>query len=342
MLQVKWLRTITIAAAIGGIFLQSCKKENGIDNNNVIRTPYGLYFADNQGALYNTNDGKSIRRIFNTDGYVQRSIVTSGTNLLFVKKNVHLSTDNGDNFNPTDLSVNPKSRWESLMVDVPSHGRIYITSLNGLGIIYSEDHGKTWKNDMDWDTGPGGTVLYAPYPHTIAQLKGGDLFCYNNDSQMLYRRTSKTDTWKAVAKNGLPPHTYFLSHLNDALIATDVAGTGTQGVYFSTDKGLNWTAYSGLPADVPLMDTYAPFEQTLLVGTRGFGVYRLQSGAFVPSSNGLPSNCIVYSITAKSDTYKNEVVKQYIYAATNAGLYRSEDGGQNWILQYDGDIRLLY
>lgn len=337
MLQGKWLRSITIAAAIGGIFLQSCKKENGIDNNNIIRTPYGLYFADNEGAMFNTNDGISVKKIFNTDGYIQRSIVTSGSNVLFVKRNLHLSTDNGDNFNPTETTVNPLALWQSVMLDVPGHDRLYLCSTSGYGVKFSEDHGKTWVTDSEWDTA---TVKAPMLPHTLAQLKGGDLFGFSNTNQRLYKRTGKTAKWTMVTTNSLPVHSYFLSRLNDALVATDISGA--DGVFFSNDKGSNWTRYGGLPAGVPLMATYAPFDQTLLVGTKGMGVFRLESGNFVASNNGLLPNTTVYSIVAKSDTYKNNIVKQYVYIAGNTGLYRSEDGGKNWIQMIQGDIRLVY
>ena len=100
MLQGKWLRTLAIGAALCSILTQGCKKENGIDNNNVISTPYALYYTDNQGAMFNTNDGLHGKIIFNTDGVLQRSIAVSGNNLLFVKHNVHLSIDNGNNFKP--------------------------------------------------------------------------------------------------------------------------------------------------------------------------------------------------------------------------------------------------
>ena len=88
MLQGKWLRSITMATALCGILAQSsCKKENGIDNNNVISTPYALYYSDGNGALFNTNDGQLFKWIFKGENVPMRSIVTSGNNILFVKYN---------------------------------------------------------------------------------------------------------------------------------------------------------------------------------------------------------------------------------------------------------------
>lgn len=337
MIHAKWLRKVSFVAALGALLIQGCRKENGIDNNNVIRTPYSLYFSDNKGAVFNTNNGQDYKIIHYPDGYAIRSFITSGPNLLFVKKNLHLSIDDGNNFNPVDSFINPASVTQSLALDVPSHGRIYVSSTKGLGVIYSENNGKLWQIDTAWDYDnlPG-----APYPNSFAQLKNGNLFAFSNIQQKLYRRTSKTTRWYEVNKNGLPLHDYFLSRLNDALIATD--RSGIEGIYFSNDEGQNWTKYGGLPMGIPINATYAAFDQVMLAGTAGYGLYRLQNGAFVPSNNGIDINTTVYSIIAKSDTYKNEIVKNYIYIGCNTGLYRSEDGGQNWIKMQKADIQRVF
>ena len=228
---------------------------------------------------------------------------------------------------------------------MPSHdNRLYLASTRGYGVLISDDHGVTWQEDNLVDTD---NILGPFNPSSFAQLKSGNLFAFSNGSQKLYKRTSKTDRWHEVSTTGLPLHTYFLSHQNDALIAADV--TGIAGVYYSNDNGQNWYAYTGLPTGAPVYAAYAPFERSLLVGT-SLGVYRLQSGSFVASNNGLDAHTIVYSITGKTDIYKNGVIKEYVYIATSTGLYRSEDEGQNWVFMDDGqndashkhDIRLVY
>ena len=345
MLQGKWLRTLAMATAISSILMQGCKKENGIDNNNVISTPYALYYTDNQGALFNTNDGLHGKIIFPTDGWPQRAIAVSDTNVLFVKKNLHLSTDNGNNFNPTDLSVTPTANWQSIIINVTNQdNRLYLASTRGYGILISDDHGISWQVDTMVDKD---NITSPFYPTSFAQLKGGNLFAFSNGLQKLYKRTSKSDRWHEVAMTGLPAHTYFLSHQNEALIAADVSGSA--GVYYSNDNGQNWYAYAGLPAGSPIHAAYSPFERQLLVGTN-LGIYRLQSGNFVPSNAGLAAQTIVYSITGKTDIYKNGVIKEYVYIATSTGLYRSEDEGQNWVFMPDDtmppngrhDLRLVY
>ena len=339
----KWLRRgVLLSTVLGALYVGSCRKSNGIENNTVIQTPYGLYFTDGEGALYNTNDGRTIKRDFPVDGSGMRSITISGPNVIFIKRNVHVSEDNAQHFNPKDTTANRHAPFQSIMLDVPSHGRVYICvdsfpNSQGMGIKYSEDHGLTWKVDTStaFDTS-----VHPPYgPSSFAQTRNGDLFAYNNRSGELIKRTSKTAPWVLV-RNG-PDTTnkkhYFLSHFNNVLLAADTSG----GVYYSSDAGQTFAAYPGLPG-AHIVSLAAPFEQTLLAGTKGAGIYRLVSGSFVAANNGLAPNSIVYSIAGKDDTYKNGVIRQYIYIATNTGLYRSEDGGENWTLQYPGDMRRVF
>lgn len=335
----KWVCNLTFVALIGALCFQSCRKENGIDNNNVIRTPYTLYYGDSEGGVEHTNDGATYKRVFPFDGIPVRALTTSGNNVLFVKVNTHLSENDGRNFNPTNFSTTQLTNFQSIILDVPSHNRLYLCTnpAIGRGLQYSGDHGKTWQLDNNFNL-PDTTYIQ---PSSLVQLKGGDVFLFSQqDSRRirLFTRTSANAAWDEIPMNGLPlTGTYFLSRLNDALIASSSTG----GVYFSPDKGRNWFLYGGLPTAQQVNTTFAPFDQILLTGTSD-GVYRLVSGDFVLSNQGFEPNTIVYSLTAKSDTYKNAVIKQYVFAGTSTGLYRSEDLGQNWIQVKDGDIRRVY
>lgn len=341
----RWLRLCTVfCVAAGMLTVQSCRKHNGIDNNTVIQTPYGLFFSDKQGALYNTNDGQTYHLLFPADGYSMRSVVTSGLNILFVKRNTHLSLDNGLNFNFTDTTVLERTPWQSIMLDVPSHGRVYlcVDSFAGVGgpefagVKYSTDHGKTWQVDNNYDP----NTLTAPISaQSLAQLRNGDLFAYDNVKPALYKRTSAGAPWGPVTTSGLPAgRSVFLSHFNNALLAADTLG-GV--VYYSNDGGATFNPYPGLPGR-KIRCVVAPFEQELLVGTDSAGVYRLLNGGFIAANNGLTSGSVVHAFAGKDDLYKNGVIKQYVYLASNTGLYRSEDGGQNWVMVLPGDFRRVF
>ncbi|HRO41188.1 MAG TPA: hypothetical protein PL009_00030 [Flavipsychrobacter sp.] len=320
---------------------QSCKKSNGIDNNTVIKKPYGLYIGSNTGELLATNDGLTFKTVFGVDRFPYRSIITSGpTNLLFVKGNVHLSENNGQNFNPTYLQYATPgifAPWQSLILNVADHGRIYLSSMDPAtrGIVYSEDNGKRWKADGEWEPGAiGGAIT------SFAQLSNGTLFSFSDANDSLYVRGDKNAKWTHYPQTKVQPTGMsYLSHFNNTLLLTDY--NGPMGVQYSNDSGKIWTKYPGLP-NRKLRVTHAPFGRVLLVGTDSMGVYRLENGKFVPSINGLETNTTVYSIVGKEDIYKNSIEKKYIYIATNRGLYRSEDLGFSWALMLEGDFGALY
>lgn len=339
-------RSTLAFVAIAIIALQSCKKENGIDNNAVIEKPYGLYISDDQGQLLNTNDGETYKTIFPPDGYRSRALITSGNNIIWVKKNVHLSTDNGANFNPTYnkiqafyLNLLPYLPWQQIIIDVPDHKRVYIGSTDGQGVAMSVDNGKTWTVDNEWDDNTvGGNIT------SFTQLKSGLLYAHSLTTDSLYQRDNASDKWTWVNQQTPLPATgiFYISHYNNTLLATDISGAS--GVYASDDKGLNWMPYSGLPNTHILYTTAAPFDEVLLVGTDSLGIYRFEpsSSSFVASNAGLGTNTVVYSIVGKDNLYKNNISKRYVYIATNKGLFRSEDMGRNWSLVKPGSYVGLY
>jgi hypothetical protein len=317
---------------------QSCKKSNGIDNNTVIKKPYGLYIGANNGELLNTSDGLNYKTVFGVDRYAYRAIVTSGNNVMFVKANLHLSENNGQNFNPVYKSfINPFAFWQSLILNSESHGRIYLSSIDPAtrGVVYSEDNGLKWKPDGKWDAGAlGGGIS------SFAQLKNGALFAFSDNNDSLYLRDNKDDDWSHYPQTKQQPSgTSYLSSFNNTLLLTDLSGA--QGVQYSNDSGKTWTKYTGLPL-AALHATGAPFGSVLLVGTDSMGIYRLENGVFKASNNGLETHTTVYSIAGKEDIYKNGFQKRYIYIATDKGLYRSEDLGFSWALVLEGDYGAVY
>lgn len=318
----------------------SCKKSEGIDNNKVIRTPYAVFFGEKLGTITKTNDGFSYQDIFKPDGVAARAIAVSGDNIIFIKTVLRYSSNNGVNFNqpvPGQVipNVNPTARWASMILDVPGD-RLYVASLDGSGIEVSEDHGKSWEPDPS--PGPASNVA------SFTRTSDGKLYGLDPSGANLYLRPASTASWTAVsAATGLPAGTeWYLSHSNNTLLAADY--TGAQGVYYSDDGGVTWKAYSGLPTSQEVLSCASPLDQVVLAGTDSMGIYRLDptTGSFVASNNGLKPFTSVYGITGKQDTYKNGVIKRYVYITTNFGLFRSEDMGRNWVLMKTGDMRAIW
>jgi hypothetical protein len=374
-MQKKSLYSIVAALALtAGIY--SCNRINGVDNNQVIETPYSLYFADSAGAVYNSNDGRTVKLIFPADGKPCRALCTSGNNVLIIKDNVYYSTDNGKNFNhsydsveqakfPACGTLDSLPQNQTMVIDLPDWPRTFISTNDPrvltetiIGASSTENtHGTygSWYPDLPDSNGNVGFVPIAV--HSFTKLTSGVVVGYDAvRDRVVYRE--KSTLWKESTGNsaghfgvgaptrqtgtGLPDTAYCFGHFNNQLIAL-VNRCSAHGAWFSEDTGRNWTAYSGLPQNA-LLCIAAPFEQTCLVGTKGAGLYvlNLNTSSFQQVINGLASNLHIRSITAKQNIYKNGNVEKSIFIATNQGIYVSKDNGINWTLTIQGNFTAIY
>lgn len=335
--------------ALFAIATQSCKKENGIDNNNVIQRPYVLYASDAVGNIINSNDGENFRTIFSGDGKPLRALITSKKNILIVKeKTVFFSENEGKLFNPIKpilVQVPSTILWPYFILDIPSLNRIYICNERIGGVAQtaiSPENGTYFNPDTSWTENDTPLIMesftYADNKILFGYSQTGSLFAGNK----LFAKFEKDKVWTPVYTD--LPNTagarYYLSHTGSRLVATDYNAIST-GAYYSDDSGKRFKPYTGLPVGKTIHCTYSAY-QTLLVGTSGNGVYRTSGTAFEAANSGIPANTTVYSIVAKDNLYKNDAVNKYFYIATNKGIYKSEDLAKSWVKVKDGDYRLLY
>jgi hypothetical protein len=192
----------------------SCSKVNGIDNSNVIETPYSLYFSDTAGTLYSSNDGKAFSVVFPADGFPSRAICTVNSNILWAKTNMYVSTNNGLNFNHAydSLASYPFGSCaglgmnlnQSMIVNVSDWGMVYCVSSSPafndyLGVVFSLNvggiAGSWWFDTVDSLNQIGGT--YGPGITTMtsyAYLPNGVLCGYDGIHNRNFYRI-KTSLW---------------------------------------------------------------------------------------------------------------------------------------------------
>lgn len=322
------------------LLFSACHKDNtlGIDNDKVIKIPYSLYAADQGGSIINTNDGSTFRQMFPPDGFNNTKVLSSGDYLLVIKQNLHMSTNNGKNLNVVYSNVN-HFPWASMAYDYPTYNRVYVTSTQGRGIAYSEDHGETWELDNLWDE-----ENLPPYfsISSFAGLPSGKLFAYSNEGNILFYKDNVEAPWTQVNTEGafpVNPAQYFLVANQTTLFLVDYSGIGL--AWYSLDEGIHWIRYErgDLPYGEICPAAVSPGEgNSLVIATDSLGIYHVGNGAirFQNASGGLKEKIQVYSLAAKDNRYKNDVLKRYIYAGSSNGLYRSENEGKTWYLITSG------
>lgn len=334
-----FLGKLSLVALIA-IATQSCKKENGIDNNNVIQRPYVVYAADLNGSILKTNDGNVYQTIFPGDGTPLRALIIAQQNMIIVKRNaVFHSKNEGKSFIPTitsNVNVATSIKWPFFLIYVPGakFSIVEICNLNGFGgLSFSPSNGEYYDAETHW-------ITPATSSESITFTSDRVLYTYSVGSSKLYNRFDTAGKFTEVPAANLPkPQNFYLSHFGATLTATDY--DGLKGAWYSIDSGKTFKAYSGLPTGKILYTTYGAFEK-LLVGVEGMGVYVAEGTTFKQSSGGMDANTSVYSIVAKDNYYKNELTKKFIYAATNTGIYRSEDLAKSWVKVKEGSFNLLY
>jgi len=148
----------------------------------------------------------------------------------------------------------------------------------------------------------------------------------------------------------LPPNVWYpndtcfftLGAYNARAIAIDQRGVA--GAWYSDDYGRTWFPYTGLPQNTPLLCIASPFNQVCMIGTELKGLYILNvnTGVWQQNISGLPANLVIRGIAAKQNIYKNGKTVQYVYLATNQGIYQSQDMGQHWLKTISGNYVSIY
>jgi hypothetical protein len=336
----------------------------------------GAVYKSNDGKTF-TNifvaDGTPCRAICSQNGNI--FIIK---NNLYVSSNNGANFSVGNNFVASvtcpDIFGNVTGLNESMIINIPDWYRTYVVSSDPSGAnffgqslsISGGVYGSWGDYEAVWDTFPGGIGIYLPIQFiSYTRLKNGVLCALGLDAPVpadyrnyIYRNFYKIDTpnrdpWMEVTAgaNGasrnmsgtpLPGSSFFtLGHYNNRLIAID--GRGQDGAYYSDDTGRTWVQYPGIPTNLPLLSVCSPFDQTSLIGTSN-GLYQLNNstGAFQLNNNGLTNGIRVAGIAYKENVFKSGSTKQFVYLATNKGIYQSQDGGNTWVMTIPGNFTTIY
>ncbi len=293
--------------------------------NWTIADPTYLDFSNHGLALHPTNSNIAYA------GSQQANISTE-----YYRGGVYKTTNGGSTF---FQQINGMEK--SYVLDIepdPNNPMIVYASTWGSGIFKSTDGGVTWSQanagldlpfvySLKATEGPAGTVLYAGTFYSNRAL-----FVSYNQGASWQILPFLSFTWQA--------RSIFDVESTDGSSSNLVIATGN-GIYRSSDGGLNWTR--GLLAGEDTINMILDLERVpgvtnrLLAATYGDGIYYTSdNGLNWTLASGEPST-IVFGLSASPDSAQgthvyaaNAGVSAFTGGTAVAGLSRSVDGGVTW------------
>ena len=345
-----------ICVALVAFALQSCqqKRNPGLDNERIVIKPYTLFVVDDKGKMYSTNDGERFTEWTGTQGVgFIGSVFTSGHRVLFRAPggaDLHVTEPDsvaGDNLNsnPSYKNMNIAAFGPSTVINLPNYvdtyssgpkDRLYVASGSGKPVAFSDYNGNV---DSVWwheDAPHGLTVATIT---SFARLANGVVVAYDDATRKIFTKSALDAKWQGRNSAGLPApgqgKTYIISKGNDIAVVMVNGDNTDNGIWVSGNEGDNFgkqpDIVDGANKVVDITCATGGFGKVLIAATDSNGIWRLGGQGAWERTYGLKNGTKVHAIVSKHNVFKNESAREYIYAATNTGLYRSDDLGQNWI-----------
>ena len=223
---------------------------------------------------------------------------------------------------PPTKTVQPQDIWISLGPEGGNIRSLVIDPLTPTTLYAGTDRNRLFKS---MDGGEHWNAISGIYPTFMAPLAidprtPTTIYVGNQIS------TDGGQSWD-WGMTGLPYDSYFVIEylVIDPLTPANIYLATTKGVYKGTDTGQGtWSAGTGLPnitATTLAIDLTTP--STIYAGTEGSGVFKTTDSGGHWISIGLRDKRIVHLAINPSDT-------SIVYAATQYGVYKSSEGGENW------------
>lgn len=126
------------------------------------------------------------------------------------------------------------------------------------------------------------------------------------------------------------------------IIYAGVYDAAVGGIYKSTDGGVSWTKVTGATITTPRRASMAA-NGTLYISTGTTGVFKLPRGGTLMALSALPTGYVYHGVAAApSDLSGNTVfVAQSGSSIQYCRIWRSDDGGSSWAMQYQNFNNLV-
>jgi photosystem II stability/assembly factor-like uncharacterized protein len=228
-----------------------------------------------------------------------------------------------------------KAQWVSygpfggVMIDLKKNGPVYAATDNG--VFKSVNHGGSWTAA---NTGMQRTSI------SSIVFNGSDNIFSAARGEGIFFSTNGGSSW-ILKNNGLGDFniiTLFSTNTgNSSSGMTRVFVATSSGVYRSSDNGNSWSpANNGIPSTYPIYSWVKTNggipgnNDTIYGGTYGLGLYRTTDYgvSWTAVGGGFPPFTFVYTMAS--------IGSNTLFAATNAGVYISIDGGNTWVSSNTG------
>jgi photosystem II stability/assembly factor-like uncharacterized protein len=235
---------------------------------------------------------------------------------------------------PPTNSFTPGRVVSALAIDPTDPQTLYVGVLfespdgcdDGEGIYKTTDGGSTWSHSSVGIKGPfiEAVAVDPSDPNTVYAASSGSSDCFGG-GQGVYRSSDGGGTWKLVE----PKQYIYGLAIDPSDPATVYAVTGS-GMIKTADGGSSWRQLQ-IPfahASVTALVVEPGAVRTVFAAAccyKGRGIYRSDDlGAhWSPADSGLTDKDVYAMALASSGP-------QILYAGTDTGLFRSQDGGASW------------
>jgi photosystem II stability/assembly factor-like uncharacterized protein len=272
------------------------------------------------GNLYAATDSSGIfKRLANQSSWSKKAITNNPViYCIYILKNGDLLA--GTNASAVTKSVNDGNNWSLITSGLSSITNVFsIVQANNNNILIGTDKGIYKSSD--------GGLNWVSVDNSVGQVnclsKSNDgLILMAATDKGIYGSTNNGDSWNAQS-SGMPQNTKVISlaYHKDGYF---IAGTESNGFYFSTPSTYIWTQFNtGL--ETTKVRAVAVNKQGEIFAGTNFAVYKSPntSGSWTAINTGLGQRTInrFASIANRAD----------VLAATDLGIYKTTNSGESWM-----------